>query len=119
MGEYILHIYGITKHPETGFYMMVMQWCENGDLGQNLHHIHTYSDVCLIANNIAKGLREIHSSGLVHQDLHPGNILLDQNRYMAYISDLGLCRQANQEDNTDDSVFGVLPYIAPEVLKGN
>jgi len=74
--------------------------------------------VCQIASNIARGLREIHSSGLVHQDLHPGNILLDQNRFRAYICDLGLCRHVNQEANTDDCVFGVLPYIAPEVLKG-
>jgi len=98
--------------------MMVMKWCENGDLGHNLHHIHTYGDVCHIASNIARGLREIHSSGLVHQDLHPGNILLDEKRFRAYIGDLGLCRQANLKANTDDSVFGVLPYIAPEVLKG-
>ena len=98
--------------------MMVMQWCENGDLGHNLQHIHTYGNVCQIAQNIARGLREIHSSGLVHQDLHPGNILLDNKRLRAYIGDLGLCGQANQEANTDDSVFGVLPYIAPEVLNG-
>src|SRR6266540_1871258 len=88
VGSNILHIYGITKQPETGFYMMVMQWCENGNLGHNLHHIHTYSDVCQIALKIARGLGEIHSSGLVHQDLHPGNILLEENRQSAYISDL-------------------------------
>src|SRR6266542_3557064 len=118
MGEYIIHIYGITKQPETGFYMMVMQWCENGDLGHNLHHIHTYANVCRMAEDIIRGLKEIHLSGLVHQDIHPGNILLDENRIRAYITDLGLCRQVNQEANSSDSVYGVLPYIAPEVLNG-
>ncbi|CAG8604608.1 11086_t:CDS:2, partial [Paraglomus occultum] len=33
-----------------------------------------------------------------------------------YISDLGLCRPVNETDNS--KVYGVLPYIAPEVLRG-
>src|SRR5581483_1901194 len=33
------------------------------------------------------------------------------------ISDLGLCRPVNQP-NTKNEIYGVLPYIAPEVLRG-
>ena len=33
------------------------------------------------------------------------------------ISDLGLCRPANQSDIKND-IYGVLPYMAPEVLRG-
>ncbi|RIA86791.1 kinase-like domain-containing protein, partial [Glomus cerebriforme] len=33
------------------------------------------------------------------------------------ISDLGLCRPVNQP-NVNNDVYGVLPYIAPEVLRG-
>ena len=35
----------------------------------------------------------------------------------SYISDFGLSGPAN-EQKSDDEVYGVLPYIAPEVLNG-
>jgi len=34
-----------------------------------------------------------------------------------YITDLGLSRPANEEDK--GKVYGVLPYVAPEVLRGS
>ncbi|RIA94087.1 kinase-like domain-containing protein, partial [Glomus cerebriforme] len=34
------------------------------------------------------------------------------------ISDLGLCKPVNQP-NVKNDVYGILPYIAPEVLRGN
>ena len=36
------------------------------------------------------------------------------------ISDLGLCQPANNENQSveDKGVYGVLPYIAPEVIRG-
>ncbi|GES98360.1 kinase-like domain-containing protein [Rhizophagus clarus] len=37
--------------------------------------------------------------------------------YDACISDMGLCRKIDDADET--SVYGVMPYVAPEVLKGN
>ena len=35
---------------------------------------------------------------------------------MTYISDFGLSGPANNERNLDSKIYGVLPYIAPEVL---
>ncbi|RIA83641.1 kinase-like domain-containing protein, partial [Glomus cerebriforme] len=63
------------------------------------------------------GLNKIHSNNLIHQDLHVGNILHTQ---YACITDMGLCKPAkyNTLKNTKKSVYGVLPYIAPKILRG-
>src|ERR1043165_3099858 len=68
--------------------------------------------------DIADGLNSIHEKGLVHRDFHAGNILNNENSYFSkfHITDLGLCRPANE--NNDKKIYGVLPYVAPEVLKG-
>src|SRR4051794_8427239 len=35
---------------------------------------------------------------------------------MCFITDLGLCRPVNETD--DNKIYGILPYVAPEVLSG-
>ncbi|RIA80593.1 kinase-like domain-containing protein, partial [Glomus cerebriforme] len=68
------------------------------------------------------GLDLLHSSRLIHRDLHPGNLLFNclSNEKDLLITDLGLCMHENEEIKytESDKIFGVLPYIAPEVLKG-
>lgn len=61
---------------------------------------------------ITSGLNSIHSKGLVHKDFHSGNIL--NYGCLSYITDLGLCRPTSGND--DEKIYGVLPYVAPEVL---
>src|ERR1044071_4326704 len=48
-------------------------------------------------------------------DLHSGNVLFYQNDQRFFISDLGFCGPANKPLN---SIYGNLPYIAPEVIAG-
>jgi serine/threonine protein kinase len=68
---------------------------------------------------IAYGLKDIHDKGLIHHDFHCGNILSDLDNF-AYITDLGLCQPANAKSsqNSNKEIYGVLPYVAPEVLRG-
>ncbi|POG76257.1 kinase-like domain-containing protein [Rhizophagus irregularis DAOM 181602=DAOM 197198] len=71
---------------------------------------------------IALGLNDIHNKGLIHQDFHCGNILSNFDDE-AYITDLGLCQPANVQSsqntqNSNKKIYGVLPYVAPEVLRG-
>ncbi|POG59645.1 kinase-like domain-containing protein [Rhizophagus irregularis DAOM 181602=DAOM 197198] len=69
--------------------------------------------------DIAKGLDSIHEKGLIHRDFHCGNML--QNDGYTYITDLGLSQPANVLKSSQDEykkVYGVLPYVAPEVLRG-
>src|SRR5439155_19959169 len=51
---------------------------------------------------------------LVHKDLHAGNSLQAFNDKW-YVADFGLCGPANQPPST---IYGNLPYMAPEVIRG-
>ncbi|RIA82832.1 kinase-like domain-containing protein [Glomus cerebriforme] len=67
---------------------------------------------------IAQGLSYIHQQDLVHRDFHSGNILTrksDDQQILSYITDLGLCKPVGEEDGKE--IYGVLPYVAPEVLR--
>lgn len=58
-------------------------------------------------------LKAVHSQGIVHRDLHSGNILQD-SLHSSYIAYLGLSVQYMKQD---EQVCGILPFVAPEVRK--
>jgi serine/threonine protein kinase len=120
----IVRCFGITKDPETNNFMMVMELKE-GSLRQHLiENFITMSWRQKLRNLqcIASGLKSIHNNGLIHRDFHCGNILSNLCNLdgKSYITDLGLCQPANVETSQDGhkKIYGVLPYVAPEVLKG-
>ena len=95
--------------------MMVLWYCEYGNLRNYLNEFIDYQTKISNLFDFANGLLDIHNAGKVHKDLHSGNILFDDN--ISYISDLGMCQPANNEAKKE-GVYGVLPYMAPEVLRG-
>src|SRR5436190_22315054 len=119
---YVVYFYGITKDPKTNNFMMVMNYAKNGSLRKHLNNSFNSMDwnkKLDILYQIACGLNEIHDNKLIHHDFHSGNIL---NGYgiITYITDLGLCQPANVKtsQNENKKIYGVLPYVAPEVLRG-
>ncbi|POG67939.1 kinase-like domain-containing protein [Rhizophagus irregularis DAOM 181602=DAOM 197198] len=103
--------------------MMVIQYAKDGSLRQYLNNIFNsieWTDKLQILRKITKGLNIIHEKGLIHRDIHCGNMLKDDSD--TFISDLGLCQPANvkssQNNEYEKTVYGVLPYVAPEVLRG-
>ncbi|CAI2183024.1 13321_t:CDS:2, partial [Funneliformis geosporum] len=70
--------------------------------------------------NIICGLDTIHKQKLIHRDFHDGNILRNNfNLFSIHISDLGLCKPVNYYQTPKNTgIFGVLPFVAPEVLRG-
>jgi serine/threonine protein kinase len=88
-----------------------------GSLRNNLLEIkYNPNDKFRILNFISMQLEGIHKLNFVHGDFHSGNILYLDHGYV-YIGDFGLCKPANQS-NTKKDTYGVLPYMAPEVLRG-
>jgi serine/threonine protein kinase len=97
--------------------MMVLPYCEEGDLRNKPSTNFSIAKKINRLSMIAKGLLSIHNTEKVHKDFHSGNILFSDG--LAFISDLGLCQPANSEkQSVKKGIFGVLPYVAPEVLRG-
>ncbi|POG80525.1 kinase-like domain-containing protein [Rhizophagus irregularis DAOM 181602=DAOM 197198] len=114
----VIQCYGITQDSITKDYMMVLKYCEDGNLrNYYMNNKKSYYSKIDTLQQIARGLLDIHNAGKVHKDFHSGNILYHDN---PYISDLGMCQPANNENQSakQEGIFGVLPYMAPEVLRG-
>src|ERR1700753_1818904 len=124
----IVNLFGITKDPKTNNFMMVMEYANNGSLRQHLNNNFNslnWTKKLYNLDYIAHGLSIIHEKGLIHRDFHCGNILNNKNnkfvdgKFYSQITDLGLCKPANiTSQSNDKQIYGVLPYVAPEVLKG-
>src|SRR5688572_14075888 len=55
----------------------------------------------------------------MHRDFHSGNMLLGIGKSQQYqIADLGLSQPANS-DPLNNEIYGVIPYVAPEILNSN
>ncbi|RIA91514.1 kinase-like domain-containing protein [Glomus cerebriforme] len=114
---YIVKVHGCTQDPETKDFMLIMEYANGGNLHNYLQKNFvdiTWKKKLYILWKISEGLNAIHKKNFMHRDFHSGNILLSS--YQAWlVCDLGLSQPAN---NTSlNEIYGVIPYIAPEVFK--
>ena len=79
-----------------------------------------------IAADVAEGLAAAHAAGIVHRDVKPENILLDQasspgpgGAPRAKLSDFGIARLVDAPRRTRATrIIGTPDYLAPEVIEG-
>ncbi|GBC49810.2 kinase-like domain-containing protein [Rhizophagus irregularis DAOM 181602=DAOM 197198] len=117
--SYLVKCYGITQDPVTKEYMLVMEYAYGGNLysylQKNFKEI-KWGKKLRILVDIALGLEKIHNNNFIHRDIHSGNILLMILEDWK-IGDLGLSQPANNS-SLNNEIYGVIPYIAPEIFKG-
>ncbi|CAB4410361.1 unnamed protein product [Rhizophagus irregularis] len=131
--HHIIRVHGVTKDPKLGEYMLVMQYASGGDLHKWLQK--RFADITwnkeklIILWQISEGLETIHKADYIHRDFHSGNVLYDllhnnliqeryKERHQWLIGDLGLSQPANNTSSNNE-IYGVIPYIAPEIFKGS
>jgi serine/threonine protein kinase len=115
----VLKIYGISQNPDTKDYIMILEYAKGGNFNNYLNKIYKNFDWLnglAVLIHIIEGLNKIHQKQMVHCDFHTGNILFMDDNHNICISDMGLCRKIDDINGT--SIYGVMPYVAPEVLKG-
>ena len=109
----------MTKDPETNEFMMIVQFANQGNLrniiSNNFNNI-LWKEKIKLLYYLMTDLNNLHKLGYLHKDFHSGNILKDN--YCTFISDFGLSGPANMQKSDKEKVYGVLPFIAPEVLNG-
>lgn len=72
-----------------------------------------------IAADTARGLDALHDRGILHRDVKPSNVLLDDDGRAA-VADFGLARAADSTRLTrDGQIVGTAHYLAPELIEGS
>ncbi len=116
--HYLNKYYGITQNPITGDFIIIMKYYKLGSLKdyitRNFYNI-KWNEKLNILIHIVQGLNHLHNQNIIHRDFHSGNILYE-NEIDIVISDLGISKSSI--DNEDDEIYGVISYVAPEILQG-
>lgn len=77
-----------------------------------------WQSVARIGMQVADGLQYAHRQGVVHRDIKPGNLMLDESGTV-WITDFGLAKAEDLPDLTKTGdVVGTLRYMAPEAFRG-
>ena len=80
----------------------------------SLQHEFSAQRVVLLGVQIADALQHIHRAGVVHSDLKPANIMLDDRGARALVMDFDLAQTATDQCKR---MGGTLPYMAPKQIR--
>ncbi len=120
----IVHAYDVANEGDR--YYLVMEYVEGRDL-QRIVEEKGPLDFTLAVDYIrqaAEGLAHAHSRGMIHCDIKPANLLVNQQGVIK-ILDMGMARAVGAKTHATDgsspdnqTVLGTVDYMAPEQTEG-
>lgn len=117
---HIVPLYDYWRDPDGAF--LVMRYINGGNLADKITSIGALdvATASRLLEQIAGALHTAHRNRIIHQDIKPANILLD-NDGNAYLTDFGIARDIegniNLAEDASNTMHGSPKYISPEHLR--
>jgi len=119
---YIVPIFEMGEDQE--YFFQVMQLVAGSDLGRMIRNrlkhpvksrrLLAPARVVDIACKVLEGLGYAHREGVIHQDIKPANIMIDERAHRPLIVDFGIAKTARMEYWGQGLVVGSIMYLSPE-----
>jgi serine/threonine-protein kinase len=102
-----------------GMLFQAMELLEGADLGKVIAQGRqfTWDEKISIMEQVCEGLQYAHERHLVHRDVKPANLFLENSGHVRVL-DFGMVRLADSELTRAGSSLGTANYMAPEQLRG-
>lgn len=118
----IVKIYDVGQHIENDktYNYIVMEYINGKTLNQLIKEKGRLNSnaVVAVSKQIANALDCAHKHHIIHRDIKPHNIIIDENLNVK-VTDFGIARIATSSTITyTSSVLGTVHYISPEQAKG-
>ena len=115
---FIVRLYSAFQTTERLYF--IMEFMNGGELFYHLHAgvnkgVFTETRTMFYAAQIVLALECLHSNGVIYRDLKPENIILCSNGYIK-LTDFGLAKIKQREDDLTKSFCGTAEYLAPEIV---
>ena len=107
-----------AEHGDDGWFFFTMEYVAGGTFEQAIRAGRlTRSDQLTVLQQVGDALAFAHDRGVVHRDVKPANILLDENS-VAKLTDFDLVRADDTTGFTATrAMLGTLQFAAPEALE--
>ena len=112
-----VHEFGTTPEGDA---WLAMELLHGHDLSRHAieGHLLPVDQVLRIGTRLARALDYAHRQGVVHRDVKPANIMVDETTDSVRIMDFGIARMADGSRTRTGLVLGTPSYMAPEQLAG-
>jgi hypothetical protein len=117
--EHVVTIHGVDTAGQLPY--LVMQYVPGPSLQERLDRSGPLEvkEILRIGMQTASGLAAAHAQGLIHRDVKPANILLEDGLERVKLTDFGLARARDDVAITQSAVLAGTPqYMAPEQARG-